>query len=149
MSLTITEGGYYQDPKLARWISGMQTLCDAIHPESPKTAFGAIVAALKLRRDHGIKPFGCLCCDNLQENGAILRQVIVEMASLSDPELAGWIDNYSAFSNSMVDCIVPATGMGTKISARSRVMNAVPVTHEDFRQWKVNNFCMGRPIGNW
>ena len=150
VSLTITEGGYYQDSKTGTLdIGNADIIHDATHPESPKTAFGAIVAALKLRRDHGIKPFSCLCCDNLQENGAILRQVIVEMASLSDPELAGWIDNYSSFPNSMVDCIVPATGRRErKLAQDLGVMDAVPVTHEDFRQWVIeDNFCMGRP--NW
>jgi mannitol 2-dehydrogenase len=69
------------------------------------------------------------------------------MARLSDPGLAGWIDAYCSFPNSMVDCIVPATG--TKELALARELgidDAVPVTHENFRQWVIeDDFRAGRP----
>ncbi|MEN0088590.1 MAG: mannitol dehydrogenase family protein, partial [Pseudomonadota bacterium] len=48
---------------------------------------------------------------------------------------------------SMVDCIVPATGEKELMLARSfGVRDAVPVTHENFRQWVIeDDFCAGRP----
>ena len=47
----------------------------------------------------------------------------------------------------MVDCIVPATGPKEIALALSLgVEDAVPVTHENFRQWVIeDNFCAGRP----
>lgn len=69
-----------------------------------------MVAALKLRRERGVGPFTGQCRDNLLGNGRILRQTVVSLARLSDPDLADWIDANCSFPNVMVDCIVPATG---------------------------------------
>ncbi len=148
VSLTVTEGGYYIDPVTKGFDETHDDVRhDAANPGTPRTAFGAIVAALKLRRDQGIGPFTVQSCDNLQGNGAILRQTVVSLARLSDPDLAHWIDGNCAFPNSMVDCIVPATG--SKEIALVREMgidDAAPVTHENFRQWVIeDDFCAGRP----
>jgi mannitol 2-dehydrogenase len=151
VALTITEGGYYIDPVNKSFdLSHPDIVYDATHPEAPKTAFGAIVAALRLRRDSGLGPFTCQSCDNLQGNGAILRQVIVALAGLSDPELSEWIVDNCSFPNSMVDCIVPATNAKECALVNDLgVSDAVPVTHEDFRQWVIeDDFCAGRPDWN-
>lgn len=148
VSLTVTEGGYYIDPVTNGFDTSHPDIQhDAANPARPRTAFGAIVAALKLRRDKGIGPFTGQSCDNLQGNGAILRQTIVSLARLSDPELANWIDETCTFPNSMVDCIVPATGPNEIALAQSfGIDDAVPVSHENFRQWVIeDNFCAGRP----
>ena len=58
VALTITEGGYYIDPVNKSFdLSHPDIVYDATHPDAPKTAFGAIVAALRLRRDSGLGPF--------------------------------------------------------------------------------------------
>ncbi|MCB1383856.1 MAG: mannitol dehydrogenase family protein [Notoacmeibacter sp.] len=148
VALTVTEGGYYIDPATKGFdASHPDIVHDAAHPERPCTAFGAIVAALKLRRDGGIGPFTGQCCDNLQGNGAILRQTVVSLARMSDPALAGWIDDNCSFPNSMVDCIVPATGpKELALVAQFGIEDAAPVTHENFRQWVIeDDFCAGRP----
>ncbi len=147
VSLTVTEGGYYRTVDGTLDTSHSDIVHDVAHFDRPKTAFGAIVAALKLRRDGGEGPFTCLSCDNLQGNGDILRNTIVGLATLSDPALADWIDANVTFPNCMVDCIVPATGEAELALARSfGIDDAVPVTHERFRQWVLEDrFCAGRP----
>ncbi|PHP66252.1 mannitol dehydrogenase [Zhengella mangrovi] len=148
VALTVTEGGYYIDPATKGFdTSHPDIVHDAQNPDRPRTAFGAIVAALRLRRDRGVGPFTGQCCDNLQNNGAILRQTVVSLARLSDPDLAAWIDANCTFPNSMVDCIVPATGPKERALADGfGIEDAVPVTHENFRQWVIeDNFCAGRP----
>jgi mannitol 2-dehydrogenase len=77
----------------------------------------------------------------------ILRQTLVSLARLSNPKLADWIDTHCAFPNSMVDCIVPATGPKEIELVKSfGIDDAAPVTHENFRQWVIeDNFCAGRP----
>jgi mannitol 2-dehydrogenase len=148
VALTVTEGGYYIDPVGNRFDATHPDIRhDALNPSQPHTAFGAIVAALKLRRDRAIGPLSCLSCDNLQGNGHILHQTVTSLARLSDPALADWIDANCSFPNSMVDCIVPATGPKEIALARSLgVEDAVPVTHENFRQWVIeDHFCAGRP----
>ncbi|MBD1558567.1 mannitol dehydrogenase family protein [Vibrio sp. S9_S30] len=148
VSLTVTEGGYYIDSvtkQLDEQHADIQH--DVANPETPCTAFGAIVAALKQRRDQGSGPFTVQSCDNLQGNGTILRQTIISLARLSDPVLASWIDEHCTFPNSMVDCIVPATGPDERSLVREMgIDDAVPVTHENFRQWVIEDaFCAGRP----
>ncbi len=148
VSLTVTEGGYYIDLASGGFDSSHPDIVhDASHPDTPRTAFGAIIAALRLRRQRGVGPFTGLSCDNLQGNGDILRRSILSLAHLTDPELAVWIDEQCSFPNSMVDCIVPATGPDEFNLARSfGIDDAVPVTHENFRQWVIeDDFCAGRP----
>ena len=148
VTLTVTEGGYYIDPVSKRFDTSHPDIAyDANHPEAPKTAFGAMVAALRLRRESGVGPFTCQSCDNLQGNGETLRQVIVTLAKLSDPKLSKWIEANCSFPNSMVDCIVPATTAKELALVHDLgISDAVPVTHEDFRQWVIeDDFCAGRP----
>jgi len=148
VALTVTESGYYIDPVTKGFDQTHADIqYDAEHPDTPRTAFGAIVAALKLRRDRGVGPFTGQSCDNLQGNGTILREVVVSLARLSDPELAEWIDTNCTFPNSMVDCIVPATGPSELALVQEfGIDDAAPVTHENFRQWVIEDtFCAGRP----
>ncbi|PYG24709.1 mannitol dehydrogenase family protein [Pelagimonas varians] len=147
VAMTVTEGGYYQNAQGDLDVAHADIVHDVARPDTPKTAFGAIIAALKLRRDSGAGPFTCLSCDNLQGNGDILHQTVVGLARLSDPDLASWIDTNVTFPNSMVDCIAAATGPNELELVRSfGIDDAVPVTHENFRQWVIEDkFCAGRP----
>ena len=147
VSLTVTEGGYYLDAHGGFDSAHPDIVADRHAPESPTTAFGAIVAALRLRRDAGLAPFTLLSCDNLQGNGHVLRQSVLGVAGLLDPALADWIKTHVSFPNSMVDCIVPATGAAELVAAQETgVADLAPVTHESFRQWVIeDHFCNGRP----
>ena len=147
VALTVTEGGYYQTGAGAFDSNHPDMGYDIAHPDYPRTAFGAMVAALRARRATGAGPFTCQSCDNLQGNGDILRQTVVGLARLGDAELADWIDANCTFPNSMVDCIVPATGPAELALVRSfGIADTVPVTHENFRQWVIEDkFCVGRP----
>ena len=148
VSLTVTEGGYYIDPKTGSFDAGhADILKDAKHPAAPDTVFGAIIAALKARRDAGVPAFTVMCCDNLPHNGHVTRDAVVGLARLSDPALADWIAANVAFPNSMVDRITPATGDKERALALSLgIPDAAPVTCEPFRQWVMeDNFPTGRP----
>jgi len=58
---------------------------DAANPTKPHTAFGAIVAALRIRRDADLGPFTIQSCDNLQGNGAGLNgEFVLNDATLQD-----------------------------------------------------------------
>ena len=148
VALTVTEGGYFIDPATKCFDEDHPDIVfDSYNPDAPKTVFGAIVAALKIRRNIGAGPLTGLCCDNLQGNGDILRQAVVSLARMSDESLADWIVANCTFPNSMVDCIVPATGpQEIAIANQYGIDDCAPVTHENFRQWVIeDNFCAGRP----
>ncbi len=148
VSLTVTEGGYYIGPNNSGFDTDHPDIQhDVAHPDTPHTAFGAIVAALNIRRQTGDGPFTVLSCDNLRGNGTITQQAIVSLAQQSNPDLADWIAAQCSFPNSMVDCIVPATGPNELALVQSYgVDDAAPVTHENYRQWVIEDeFCVGRP----
>ncbi|MEM9011723.1 MAG: mannitol dehydrogenase family protein [Pseudomonadota bacterium] len=147
VSLTVTEGGYFRDGEDGFDAHHPDIRHDIAHPGAPRTAFGAMVAALALRRRAGVPPFTALSCDNLQGNGAILQRTVLALAEHTDPELARWIEAEGAFPNSMVDCIVPATTPDLVQQVRETgIADAAPVMHENFRQWVIEDrFCAGRP----
>ena len=148
VALTVTEGGYYQDPVAGGFdLAHADIQHDITTPNAPRTAFGAIVAALGQRRASGTGPFTVQSCDNLQGNGDITRQTVLGLARAVDAELADWIAAHCTFPNSMVDCIVPATGPAEIAKAAEMgVADQAPVTHEPFRQWVIeDSFCAGRP----
>lgn len=147
VSLTVTEGGYYVSETGALDTDHPDINHDVAHPDRPVTPFGAMVAAYKARRDMGLPPFTGQSCDNLQNNGDVLRQTVVGLARLSDPSLAHWIDETADFPNAMVDCIVPATGqVELDFVCDLGIQDAAPVTHENYRQWVLQDtFCAGRP----
>ncbi|MCF3974531.1 mannitol dehydrogenase family protein [Paracoccus salsus] len=149
VSLTITEGGYYVDAKTDGFNAAHPDMAhDAAHPDSPRTVFGMILAALRRRREAGTAPFTVLSCDNLPENGHVCARTVTELAQLSDPALAEWIRQTIAFPNSMVDCITPATSDRERALVRDSfgIADAAPVVCEPFRQWVLeDNFPQGRP----
>lgn len=148
VSLTVTEGGYFVDPATGRFDpSAPEIVADARNPDRPATAFGAILAALRLRRDRGIAPFTVMSCDNLPGNGHVTQDAVAGLAALFDPRLADWVRANVAFPNGMVDRITPATGPRERaLAARYGLDDPVPVTCEPFRQWVLeDDFPAGRP----
>ena len=148
VSLTVTEGGYFIDPATGRFDPHAPDIArDGAHPDSPTTAFGAIVAALKARHAAGLPPFTVMSCDNLPGNGHVTSAAVIGTARLSDPALASWIADNVAFPNGMVDRITPATGPRERgMAAAFGLTDPVPVTCEPFRQWVLEDtFPQGRP----
>ena len=148
VSLTVTEGGYYIDTARGGFDAAHpDILADAENPTRPVTAFGAIIAALKVRRDAGLAAFTVMSCDNLPGNGHVTRDTVLGLAGLSDPAFARWIADKVAFPNGMVDRITPATGQHERdLAHQFGLQDPVPVSCEPFRQWVLeDNFPSGRP----
>lgn len=147
VSLTVTEGGYFINPATGAFDPAHPEIAaDAAKPH--RTAFGAILAALRARRAAGTPPFTVMSCDNLPGNGDVTRAAVTGLARLSDPALADWIAATVAFPNGMVDRITPATGARERALAAAFGLGSdpVPVTCEPFRQWVVeDHFPQGRP----
>ena len=147
VSLTVTEGGYYLDQKGQLQLDHPDLIHDIENENISKTVFGTIVNALSIRKNEGIGPFTGLSCDNLIQNGDKLKQAVLGIASKRNSELAKWIEENCTFPNSMVDCIVPRTSdIELDIVKNLGIEDQVPVSHENFRQWVIeDNFCNGRP----
>lgn len=150
VSMTVTEGGYYIDPATGRFDPEHPDMShDAQAPDRPRSAFGAILAALRQRREAGNPPFTVMSCDNLPENGRLTKATITGLAALSDPEFAAWVAETVAFPNSMVDRITPATSDRERALVREHygIEDSRPVACESYRQWVLEDtFPAGRPI---
>ncbi|MDX1562414.1 MAG: mannitol dehydrogenase family protein, partial [Gammaproteobacteria bacterium] len=71
VTLTVTEKGYYLSPASGQLLTDAPAIAaDIATPESPYTAPGIVLEALRRRRDAGFAPFTVLCCDNMPNNGA-------------------------------------------------------------------------------
>jgi fructuronate reductase len=146
VSLTVTEKGYCHAPATG----GLDRehpdiVADLAQPETPRSAPGFLVRALARRRAAGLPPFTVLTCDNLPENGRLVRGVVLELANLVDPGLAEWIAAGGAFPCTMVDRIVPATRPEDieRLAALTGRLDLSPVMHEPFRQWVVEDRFLG------
>jgi fructuronate reductase len=142
VSLTVTEKGYCHEPATGRLnASHPDIVHDLANPDEPRSAPGFLTRALARRRAAGIRPFTVLCCDNLPENGRVVRGVVLDLARLIDPALADWIAAEGAFPSTMVDRIVPATKPEdiARLAELTGALDLSPVMHEPFRQWVVED----------
>lgn len=121
---------------------------DLANCEHPIGIIGMLVKGLKLRREAGLPSFTVLCCDNLPDNGDMVRAGVLDFAQRIDPVLGTWIEKNTCFPNTMVDRITPAT-TPQLIADVGEVMgeeDKVPVETEAFSQWVIEDkFCSPRP----
>lgn len=149
VSLTITEKGYFHSPASGQlMLDHPMIVADLNNPHQPKTAPGVIVEALARRKAAGLQAFTVMSCDNMPENGHVMRDVVTSYARAVDEKLAQWIVENVTFPSTMVDRIVPAVTAETldKIEQFAGVRDPAGVACEPFRQWVIeDNFVAGRP----
>jgi mannitol 2-dehydrogenase len=148
VSLTITEGGYNFDQSGEFIMDNPEILWDLQHPKEPKTVFGLMASALKIRKEKDIPPFTILSCDNIQHNGDVARKMLLSFTRASDESLSEWIEVCVCFPNGMVDRITPVTQPQDIDWLREKygLEDAWPVTCEPYIQWVLeDNFSNGRP----
>lgn len=149
VSLTITEKGYCLDPATGRLDKqNARIVHDLENPSEPHSAPGILVEALHRRRERGLQPFTVLSCDNIPDNGHVVKNAVLGMAQKRSPELAAWIDAHVSFPGTMVDRIVPAATEASlaEITQALGVDDPCAISCEPFIQWVVeDNFVAGRP----
>lgn len=149
VSLTITEKGYCIDPATGKLdMHNTRILHDLENPTEPHSAPGILVEVLHRRRERGLPPFTVLSCDNIPDNGHVVKNAVLGMAQKRSAELAGWIDAHVSFPGTMVDRIVPAATETSlaEITQELGVEDPCAISCEPFIQWVVeDNFVAGRP----
>lgn len=149
VSLTITEKGYCHSPATGElMLDHPLIVADLQNPHQPKSAPGVVVEALARRKSAGLPAFSVMSCDNMPENGHVMRNVVCAYARAVDAGLADWIESHVTFPSTMVDRIVPAVTPETldKIEQLTGVRDPAGVACEPFRQWVIeDNFVAGRP----
>ncbi|WP_183091806.1 mannitol dehydrogenase family protein [Mycetocola lacteus] len=172
LSLTITEAGYRRgpdgtlnlaDPDVAADIEVLRAAVSASNPARDQggpdgrraasapgcvSAPGRIVDGLRARRDADAGPIAILSCDNLADNGAVTRAVVLDLATRVDPALAAWIRDNVSFVSSMVDRITPATTDADRreVAEHTGLADAAVIVTEPFAEWIIaGDFPAGRP----
>ena len=148
VTITVTESGYYldefgalnpEDPAIKAELSGT----------TPTTIYGYLTHALAFRKATNLGGISILCCDNIRQNGKMLRQNLLSYLKIQGAsELANWVKSFVTFPCSMVDRITPrSTDMLKRdVELLFGTSTYLPVMAEDFLQWVVeDNFAADRP----
>lgn len=149
VSMTVTEKPYTLD-RINGGVRSDDTLIahDLSHPHKPGSIVGLLVESLRLRREANRLPYTVLCCDNLPNNGQLVRAALLDFSSRINPDLQQWIADTVAFPVTMVDRITPASTAQTLADAQelTGLQDLAAVEAESFTQWIIeDNFPAGRP----
>ena len=150
ITLTVTEKGY------RRAASGGLDLTDPVIRADlgggSRSTVAQLVRGLQARAAAGAGGLSVLSCDNLTDNGSVLRGLVLEfcaaLPAAEGKETAAWIERHVCFPSSMVDRIVPATTDADRADAAALlgVVDEALVVAEPFRQWVIEDaFPAGRP----
>lgn len=149
VTATVTEAGYRlgadwrpntDDPVVASDLASLSA--GSLELESP---LALIARGLAERRDAGAGPVTVMPCDNIPDNGDLVRTGLLEFAAAIDESLVSWIDENVSFVSTSVDRITPRFSEQDLASARDAGFgDAVPVVTEPFINWIL---CGGFPAG--
>ena len=152
ISFTVTEAGYYLDPKNVLDTTAADIANDLAAVKAGNagtTIYGALAVMLKARKEQNGGPVTLLCCDNLRHNGDRSRSGLVQfIKQLGDAELLAWIEQNTTSPNDMVDRITPrpAPDVAERVLAATGKVDKAAVMGESFLQWVIEeNFIAGRP----
>ena len=152
ISFTVTEAGYYLDPKnvLDTEVADIVNDLAAVKAgNAGSTIYGALAVMLKARMTQNGGPVTLLCCDNLRHNGDRSRSGLVQfIQQLGDADLLAWIEANTTSPNDMVDRITPrpAPDVAERVLAATGKVDNAAVMGESFLQWVIEeNFIAGRP----
>ncbi len=146
VSLTVTEKGYCLDARNELDVSNADIAQDLRNPpaaknQGPRSTIGWIVEGLRRRREAGVPPFVVLSCDNLPDNGAVLKRALAAYARHSNADLANFIENEVVCPRTMVDSITPATddALRERTVKLTGLEDAWPIQREPFTQWVIED----------
>ncbi len=156
VTLTITEAGYragrddlpdLDDPLVRSDRAALATLTDVedLAQVDVGTAIGRLVLGLEARRRGGGGPLAIVSCDNLPDNGGLLRTGLLALADVA-PDTAAWCAVNVSFVSSSVDRITPRVEPEELAALKLRLHDDAPVIAEPFTDWVLSGaFPAGRP----
>ncbi|WP_461002349.1 mannitol dehydrogenase family protein [Streptomonospora sediminis] len=152
VSLTITEGGYRHDPATGRLSPDDPETAADIAGRAPHTAVGQLVRGLQARSRADGGPLTVLSCDNLPQNGRLVRGLVESFCELlpanEGTELLEWIRAQVGFCSTVVDQVVPATAQADRdrVAAELGVRDEAAAVGEQHRSWVIEDrFAGPRP----
>lgn len=158
VSTTVSEKGYHRAPDGHLDLAADAVAADVAtlrsevggttSDDAARTPVGAIARGLLRRARHGA-PVTVVCCDNMVDNGHVLRGLVEDLLDAAGAtELRTWVGDAVRFPNTMVDRITPATTEAhhAEATALLGLRDEGLVVAEPFRQWVVeDDFAGPRP----
>ncbi|MDR1905201.1 MAG: mannitol dehydrogenase family protein [Treponema sp.] len=147
ITVTVTEKGYHYDAASGdiSWDHGpiQQDLAHPLKagaPFKPQTLAGFLSAYLSLRYKTRA-PLTIMSCDNIPNNGKVLRKCVLAFCRALYPETVSWVEESVAFPSTMVDRITPGTTREAieHVGEVYGIDDQWTVCCEDFRQWVVED----------
>jgi fructuronate reductase len=162
VTLTVTEAGYrvdatgaleLDDPDVRSDIELLRDLLGKRDPvpaegPGPRTIPGRLLLGLHHRRLTDAPPVAIVPCDNLPENGPLVRRALDRLAQEVDPALAEWLPRGASFVSTSVDRITPRLDPSdrTLVATTTGRLDETPVVTEPFADWVLaGEFPSGRP----
>ena len=139
VSFTVTEKGYLRRP------DGSLNLDAA---RAPTSLYHFLAAGFAARKAAGLGGLTLLSCDNLANNGAVLRRLMRQYLAAEQPGLVNWFDRECTCPATMIDRIVPATTDADRaaVEAALGAHDEGAVVTEGFSQWVIeDDFAGPRP----
>lgn len=135
VTLTVTEKGYARD--------------NAVAPAGEsRTIYDYLAQGVIARHDAGLAPLTLISCDNLSNNGGVLRERLCAHLDAISPQHRRWFEQNWTCPATMVDRIVPATTPADLdgVAARLGLRDEGAVVTEPFTQWVIEDrFAGDRP----
>jgi len=148
ISFTVTEAGYYLDPKNRLDLTFPDLRAD-LEQGKRTTIYGAITAILRERIKRNGGAVTLQNCDNLRSNGERFQLGLLDFCERQgDRALRAWIEANTTWPNAMVDRITPRPlpEVAERVRAATGWDDHAPVMGERFMQWVIeDHFCNGRP----
>ena len=136
-SMTVTESGYYFKDDWSLDLDA-PAVAEELGGGGLATIYGYLTQALERRAEVIDAPINLLCCDNIRNNGKVLKNALLAyIQAAGKAELADWVLRNASFPCSMVDRITPRSTQ----ELRSEVLRLFPeyatspIHAEDFSQW--------------
>ncbi len=137
VTITVTESGYYTDSD-GKLNTSDATIAAEISTGTKATVYAYLRAALAQRAASTGAPITIACCDNIRQNGKMLRNnLLAYLNACNEHDLAKWVEQNVAFPCSMVDRITPRSpdALSAELTALIGSPVTSPIMAEDFIQW--------------
>ena len=159
VTTTVTESGYRMDLEGTPRADDVELARDlaVLHGLKPDDDLGSLVIAtipgrlllgLEARRRANAGPLAVVPCDNVPNNGAVLRRAMTELSRRIGPGLTHFLEENVSFVSTSVDRITPRTTDRdvALVAHETPWIDAVPVVTEPFASWVLSgDFPGGRP----
>ncbi|WP_294201997.1 mannitol dehydrogenase family protein [uncultured Sphingomonas sp.] len=141
VTLTVTEKGYWRRPDGATDLTGIVADGNSIYHH--------LAQAVVARQAAGLAPLTLVSCDNLPDNGRVLRAGVAAFLDHQGQAAArDWFERDWRCPNTMVDRIVPAVTDDdrARVEAMLGMRDEAAVITEPYRQWVIeDDFAGDRP----